>query len=299
MTDFAIELDRVETRVGEFHLGPIDLAIPRGAIFALIGPNGAGKTTTLDLLMGMGQPERGHIRMLGLDLAENEVEIKRRTAYVNPDLNYQAWGSVGEAVSFVRGFYPDWDADRCARLLGEFGLGNNEAVAALSFGSRIKLALVLALSRDAELLLLDEPTVGLDAVSRRLLFAELLSFIRRESRTILISSHQLADMERFADHVAIMSRGTLMAVGRMDELVDRYGQAEVRFNGSLALPPGMRVLQRDGSRARVLIDKTSPAAMDLAAAGVEVIAETPLTLEELFIALVSAEAAVAMRVPTP
>src|SRR5207248_8494855 len=146
--------------------------------------NGAGKTTLLDLLMGMGRPDTGRVRMLGRDLARDEVAIKRRTAYVNPDLDYGAWGTVGAATAFVRGFYPDWDDGRCERLVAEFGLGPDEKVATLPFGSRIKLALVLALARDAELLLLDEPTVGLDAVSCRLLHAELMSFMRRADRTI-------------------------------------------------------------------------------------------------------------------
>jgi ABC-type Na+ transport system ATPase subunit NatA len=191
MTAPAIELLGFEKRLGNFRLGPLDLAVPSGTILALIGPNGAGKTTTRDLLMGMGRPDAGRIRMLGMDLARDEVAIKRRTACVNPDLDYRAWGTVGAAIDFVRGFYPDWDDGRCERLLGELRLSRDEKVATLSFGVRIKLALVLALARDAELLLLV-------AVSRRLLFAELLSFMQRPDRTIVISSHQLADLERFA-----------------------------------------------------------------------------------------------------
>ena len=121
------------------------------------------------------------------------------------------------AIDFVSGFYPDWDAARCEELQFKFGLRRLERVDSLSFGARIKLALVLALSREPELLVLDEPTLGLDAIARRQLFAELLKFMNGEGRTILISSHQLTDLERFADHAAIVNQGRLLACGRMDD----------------------------------------------------------------------------------
>jgi ABC-2 type transport system ATP-binding protein len=285
MTAPAIELDRVEKRWGAFTLGPLTLSVPRGAIYALIGPNGAGKTTTLDLLMGMGAPDGGSIRLLGSELPRDEVEIKRRTAYVSPDTGYLAWGSVGRAIDFVRGFYPDWNDERCARLLREFGLRRDEKIAALSFGARTKLSLVIALSREAELLLLDEPTIGLDAGARHQLFAELLAFMRRDDRTIVISSHQLADVERFADHCAIIDKGNLLIAGRMDELVSRFSQVDVRLVRDPAQLAGVRVLEREGDRARLLVDHRA-AAQPLAAVDAEVINEVPMTLEELFLALV-------------
>ena len=286
MTAPAIELVGLARRLGGFALGPLTLSVPRGAIFALIGPNGAGKTTTLDLLMGMGRPDSGEIRLLGMDLAAHEVEIKRKTAYVSPDLSYAAWGTVGRTIDFMRGFYPDWDAARCERLLGEFGLGRAEKVATLSFGARIKLALTLALSRDAELLLLDEPTVGLDVGSRRQLFSELLAYMQQEDRTIVISSHQLADVERFADHVAIIDRGKLLISGRMDELADRYAQLDVRLrNGTMVPIEGVRVLDGEGDRWRLLVDRQRVEGGKFPPSGIEVLAETRLPLEELFLAV--------------
>ena len=177
----AVALRKVERRLGSFVLGPLDLTVPRGAVLAFVGPNGAGKTTTLDMLMGMGVPDRGEIEVLGLSMPQGEVAIKSRTAYVSPDLNFTPWGNVGRALDFVRGFYPDWDQQRCDRLLKEFSIARKERIAALSFGARIKLSLVMALSRDAELLLLDEPTVGLDVNARLLLFREILDEQGKES----------------------------------------------------------------------------------------------------------------------
>jgi ABC-type Na+ transport system ATPase subunit NatA len=154
-----------------FSLGPLSLTVPDGSIYALIGPNGAGKSTALNMLMGMGEPTSGSIQVLGRDIRSEEVEIKRRTAYVSPDMDYRAWGTIGRAIDFVRGFYPDWNAARCEELQFMFGVHRDSRVDALSFGARMKLALVLALSRDAELLVLDEPTLGLDAIARRQLQA--------------------------------------------------------------------------------------------------------------------------------
>jgi ABC-2 type transport system ATP-binding protein len=222
----AIALKGVERRLGDFVLGPLDLTVPRGAVLAFVGPNGAGKTTTLDLLMGMGAADRGEIQVLGACLPRDEVAIKRKVAYVSPDLNFTPWGSVGRALDFVRGFYPDWDQGRCDRLLEEFSVARKERIAALSFGARIKLSLVMALSRDAELLLLDEPTVGLDVNARLLLFREIREFVSRtdktEGRTVVISSHQLSDLEKLAGHVAILNKGRLIAAGPMAQLVERH-----------------------------------------------------------------------------
>lgn len=281
----AIELTGVIHRRGDFVLGPLDLNIPRGTICGLIGPNGAGKTTLLSLLMGLGKTQ-GQILLLGRDLASDAVEIKRRVAYAGPDLNYETWGTVGRAIDFVQAFYPDWDEPRCLQLQENFGLPRRARVSDLSFGARMKLGLLLALSRNAEMLLLDEPTIGLDALSRRQLFAELLTFMQREDRTIVISSHHLTDLERFADHIAMMGNGRLLVAGRTDHLIESFGQIEV---ASSAVPKlqrdGLRLLKSGVERAEYLIDYRKVSSASLQAEGVEIIAEKSLGLEDLFIAM--------------
>ncbi len=280
----AIALQGVTRRQGNFQLGPITLTVPRGAVLAFVGPNGAGKTTTLDLLMGMGRADSGRIAMLGLEWPRDEVAIKARTAYVNPDLNFQPWGTVGRVLDFLSGFYPDWDNARCDVLLKTFGVARRERIAALSFGARMKVALVAALSRDAELLLLDEPTTGLDVAARLALFEEILSFVKREDRTVIISSHQLTDLERLADHVVILAQGRILSMGRMDELVERYCAVDARGTTN-ALPDGVKLLGSDGDRLRLLVDLHAITPANLAQHGLEVIAEAPMTLEEIFVAL--------------
>ena len=208
------------------------------------------------MLMGMGEPTVGSIRVLGHDICGDEVEIKRRTAFVSPDMDYRAWGTVGRAIDFVRGFYPDWNAQYCEELQVMFGVHRDSRVDALSFGARMKLALMLALSRNAQLLVLDEPTLGLDAIARRQLFTELLKFMTHEGRSILISSHQLTDLERFADHAAVMNQGKLLTLGRMDKLLERYRQFDVRAVRDAPLgAPGVSVIDRQGDRLRLLIDQ--------------------------------------------
>src|ERR1700677_4604941 len=138
MSASAIEFQDIHKRFGlAFSLGPLTLTVPRGSIYALIGPNGAGKYTALNMLMGMGEPTRGSIRVLDRDIRHDEVEIKRRTAYVSPLMDYRACGIVGRAIDFVRGFYPDWNAQRCEQLLDRLGLKRQDRVDALSFRGRV------------------------------------------------------------------------------------------------------------------------------------------------------------------
>jgi ABC-2 type transport system ATP-binding protein len=285
----AIALRDVGRRLGSFALGPLTFSVPRGSVLAFIGPNGAGKTTTLDLLMGMGRPDRGEIEVLGKSMPQDEVSIKSKVAYVSPDLNFSPWGKVGRALDFVSGFYPDWNDARCNRLLAEFDVRREERVSALSFGARIKLSIVMALARDAELLLLDEPTTGLDVAARLVLFREILDFVKRRNRTVIISSHQLSDLERLADHVAILNKGKLVTMGRMDELVERYVQLDAHFGDGGAMPAldGVRILNHDGESYRLLFDRQTADQTQLARAGIEVLSGTPMTLEEIFMALVT------------
>jgi ABC-2 type transport system ATP-binding protein len=135
-TQNAIEIHGLRKHYSGFDLGPLDLDIPRGSIFGFVGPNGAGKSTTIDLMFGMGQPDAGSISMLGLDHQKDEIAIKKRSAYVSPELEFSNWGKIHKAIRFVRGFYPDtWDDAYCAKLLDTFQLDPSDRIGTLSFGS--------------------------------------------------------------------------------------------------------------------------------------------------------------------
>ena len=293
MNNNAIEIRGLTKNYPAFKLGPLDLTVPGGAIYGLIGPNGAGKTTTIDLIFGMGRNDGGEIRVLGLDHRTNEVELKRRAAYVSPDLNFQVWGKVGRAIRFVRGFYPDWDDAYCAELMKAFHLSDADKIATLSFGAKTKLSLLLALARRPEVLILDEPITGLDAVSKQQVFAELLKAVEDDKRTVLISSHGLSDIERFADQIGMIKNGKLLLEGRTDEIVDRFRMAEFFTENGVEFEnrEGLIILKHNESRWHALIDQKTGAHDWLQTRGAKQISLTRLTLEDLFVALAKDEEA--------
>ena len=287
MNPNAIEIRGLTKSFRKFRLGPLDLTVPRGSIYGFVGPNGAGKTTTLDLLLGMGSPEGGRILVDGLDHARDEVAVKQRIGYVSPDLDFRMWGKIGKAIRFVRGVHRGWDDRHCGQLLQTFRLGLDDSIATLSYGSKIKLALVLALAWRPSILILDEPTVGLDAVARRDLYSELLETVRDEDRTVLISTHALGDVERFADRLGFIKDGRMLLEGGTAELLQRYRMVDCQTSdpGRLRNQPGVLIARNDGNRLRVLVDRGEQSGDWLQQCGAQALFSAPVTLEELFITL--------------
>jgi ABC-2 type transport system ATP-binding protein len=287
MSANAVEIRGLEKTFPAFKLGPLDLTVPAGAIYGFVGPNGSGKTTTIDLIFGMGAKDAGSITVLGLDHVREEVAMKRRVAYVSPDLHFQPWGRVHKVIQFVRGFYPTWDQPYCERLLASLDVGAADKIATLSFGTRIKLALVLALSWKPTVLILDEPTVGLDAISKQAIFAELLAAVQDEDRTVLISSHGLTDVERFADHLGMIKNGRLLFEGGTADVIARFRMVDLVAPDHLRIAehPGVFVQRRDGQRWRVLLDLQRASLGALQALGATPVGDAPVTLEDLFVAL--------------
>ena len=283
----AVEIRGLCKTYPKFTLGPIDLTVPAGSIYGFVGPNGSGKTTTLDLIFGMGLKDAGTIHVCGFDHERDEVALKSCVGYVSPDLDFRPWGRVGGAIAFVRGFYPAWDDAYCTHLLRAFQLERDDKVMTLSFGGRIKLALVLALSWRPSVLVLDEPTVGMDAISRQQLFSELLAAVKDEERTVLISSHAISDLERFADHVGMIKHGRMVFEGAIDEVLDRYRLIDFTVDRpiDLADTPGLVIQTKATNRWRVLLDRQRTTAEVLRARGAQQMAEAPVSLEELFVAL--------------
>ncbi|MCP4641185.1 MAG: ABC transporter ATP-binding protein, partial [bacterium] len=268
MTEAALAIRGLEKRFPKFALGPLDLTVPRGGIYGFIGPNGAGKTTTIDLVMHMGRGNAGTIEVFGMDHIKQEAEVKARTGYVSPDLDFTAWGKVGRLLSFLRGFFPDWDDTYCDQLLTRFKMSTSDRISTLSFGNKTKLSLVAALAHRPSLLLLDEPQAGLDAVAKRDLFTELLDAVQDEDRTVLISSHNLDEIERFADHIGIIDNGHMIEEGATSDLLERYRvlDAPGPANG-LGSVDGVRCLDGPNDRVRALVDVRACPAERLTAAG--------------------------------
>ena len=282
----AIEIRNLEKKFPQFKLGPLDLTVPQGAVYGLIGPNGAGKTTTINLIMGMGEKNAGSIRVFGMDHLGHEVAVKKRVGYVAPDLILTAWKTVRRLIAFVRPFYSDWDDAYCEDLMRRLGIGWNDRIASLSYGSATKLRLILALAHRPDLLLLDEPMAGLDAVSKQEVFQEIFDAVQDENRSVLISSHDLHDLERITDHIGFLNRGKMLLEGPTADIVNRYRLVDVTSVESLPQIPGARVVSRENGRLRILLDVSQSPLDALPAHGIQIVAATPVTLEELFIMLV-------------
>ena len=283
----ALEIRGLEKRYGTFKLGPIDMTVPEGAIYGYVGPNAAGKTTTIDLIFGMGAKDAGEIRVLGLDHLKDEVAVKQQVGYVSPDLNYAPWGKVGRVIQFVKGFYPTWDDQYCTELLRSLNVNLTDKILTMSFGSRVKLSLILALAWRPKFLILDEPTVGLDAISKQEIFRELLAAVGDGDRSVLISSHGLTDIERFADHIGMIKNGQMLFEGATADVIERHRMVDFIVNRGdvIANRAGVFVQTREQNRWRALVDLKQTPLEWLQREGAASITATPVTLEELFVAV--------------
>lgn len=219
-SDFVVALSGVTKRFGtQTAVSDFSLEIPRGTGLGLLGPNGAGKTTTLKMLMGILRRDAGRISVLGVDPATEDVFVKRRVGYVPEQQFIHRWMRVGEALRFCRTFYPSWNDELCADLLGQFDLDPVKKVRHLSKGMLAKLSLLLAISHEPELLVLDEPMAGLDPVAREEFLDGVLQTICDRGQTLVFSSHTLADVQRMAGTIAIINEGELKVHCRVDDLL--------------------------------------------------------------------------------
>jgi ABC-2 type transport system ATP-binding protein len=266
--------------------GPRGLSfeVPRGSISAFLGPNGSGKTTTLRILMGLAHASSGSARLLDVPAGRSH-EIFRRVAFVPEVKDLYPFARAGEMIRLTRGFYPDWDHELERRLVDEFGIPLRTRCPKLSKGTRAKLALLLALCRRAELLVLDEPTDGLDpiAIEQALrLFAEQVG---EHGATVFFATHQLAEVEQIADHVVMIRGGRCVASGELDTLRQQYRRVRCVIEAiDVTLPLAMAGWRRDG---RVLTgfspDDADTLSRQLEGSGIAVLESEPATLKEIFL----------------
>jgi ABC-2 type transport system ATP-binding protein len=284
----AIAFQGVEKSYQRFKLGPVNLGVPTGCIYGLIGPNGAGKSTLMDLVFGIGKPDAGRISVLGLDHVGQEMELKRCTGYVGPDLSYVGWRRVSNAIRFIRGFRSDWDEDYAQKLMEGFSIKQTDIIATLSFGSKTKLALLLAMAWKPKVLVLDEPTTGLDPAAKNFLFHDLLAAMEDGSRTVFVSSHELGGLERYADRVGVLHGGQLVAEGVTADLMDRFVRVMWREQQPVRLP-GLWVERAEAGRAQGMVDLQKLSLAALTAAGAAQVEHQRMTLEEWFLILTQKE----------
>ena len=266
----------------------LNLEIPRGGVFGLLGRNGSGKTTTIRMLLGLVEPTRGGATILGQDCRKLTPETRARIGYLAEGHHVYGWMSVAECGRFQSAFYPKWNADLFFAIVKHFRLDERAIAGGLSRGQRAGLCLALTLAPEPELLVLDDPALGLDPVARRSLLESMIYVTRGEGRTILFSSHMLSDVERVADRIAVMDRGSLKAVCTVDEFRGRVRQFVMRFPGTPPpLPdlPGLLYSFRSDREVTASFANANGIEEDLRKITPDV-EEVPLGLEDAFVAYV-------------
>jgi ABC-2 type transport system ATP-binding protein len=277
-------------------LAGVDLQIPRGAVCGLLGRNGAGKTTTIKVLLGMVRPTSGRASVFGLPAtdAKASIEIRKRAAFVSEDKDLYAGVTVGALLRFTASFYPHWRADRASEYLAAFELRSEATVKQLSRGMRTKLALLLALSSGAELLILDEPMSGLDPAAIEHVLKIIVKQAGRDGTTVLFSSHQLADVEQIADRVAIVDRGRIVVDGGLDDLRATYRRVQLVFAGAAPdvafKTKGVVRVRREGRVLSVLCRAgEAEVVAEARALNPNAVDVLPVSLKEIFLETVGVE----------
>ncbi len=214
----------------------LNLEVPRGGVFALLGRNGSGKTTTIRMLLGLLEPTRGGGSILGYDIRALPPEARARIGYLTEEHQLYGWMKVRECGEFQSRFYPNWNEKVFRGIIGHFGLRPNALVKSLSRGERAGLCLAVTLAPEPELLILDDPAMGLDPVARRSLVESMIYLTRRSDRTIFFSTHQLPDVERVADYIAVLDHSVLRACCPLEAFRNSIRQVRLRFAGAAASP---------------------------------------------------------------
>jgi len=289
MIDFAVEVAGVTKRYRHFTLDQIDLELPTGCIMGFVGANGAGKSTTLRILIGLVHQDAGTVKVLGHPVPEQQAAAKLEIGFVSEDMRLYGAPTLAWHMNFVRSIYPRWDVAYAESLLRRFDLRAEQKIKGMSHGQRVKAALLLALARRPKLLVLDEPTTGLDPIARREVLGELMAVLADEERTVLFSSHNTLDVEQISDLITFIDRGRIVESSDKEAFLDRWRRLRLILPPQSKLPglPGVVNVEGSGRLPVVTTDRFEPA---MAAAyqqvGVAVQAVDAMTLEEIFVASV-------------
>lgn len=271
-------------------LDDITLQVPCGGVFGLIGGNGAGKTTLIRHLLGMLKAQSGSVRVFGLDPVANPVDVLGRIGYLSEDRDLPNWMRVSELIRYTQAFYPAWDSAYAKELLEAFDLDPKASVRSLSRGQRARAGLLIALAHRPELLVLDEPSSGLDPVVRRDILGSIIRTIADDGRTVFFSSHLLDEVERVADRVAIIHQGRITLAATMDEIKETHRRMTLRFREPMSKAPslvGTLTIEGGGSEWTYICSGESGQLRHAAEAlGAQVVEETSLTLDEIFVSRV-------------
>lgn len=287
--DAVVAVSGLVRRFGEkAALDDVSVFIPRGSVLGLVGENGAGKTTLIKHLLGMLKPQAGTVRLFGLDPVADPVGVLGRVGYLSERRDLPGWMRVDEFMRYTQAFYPSWDEAYAETLLAQFQLDPAQRIKTLSQGQTAKAGLLAALAYRPELLILDEPSSGLDPVVRRDILEAIIRIVAEEGRTVLFSSHLLDEVERIADQVVMLQGGRVVLNGRTDDVRGNHISAVLVFTEPQMSAPfveGAHAVSGFGTEWRILFGG-SPSALAAAAAGLgaSVVDERTPSLDEILVA---------------
>jgi ABC-2 type transport system ATP-binding protein len=276
---------------GKAALLDMNVRVPRGSVFAFLGRNGAGKSTAIRMMLGLLEPTRGSARILGCDSRELTPAVRARIGYMAENHPVFDWMRVQQCATFQSAFYPRWNHDTFSAVIEHFAIDPRTRAGHLSHGQRAGLCLAMTLAPEPELLILDDPDTGLDPVARRALLEAMLYFTRGGERTIFFSSHLLDDVERVADHIAVLDRAVLRASCSVETFRDRVRQLVVRFAGSPprllpAIPGLLQTARMENELSLVVANAGDATHRQLDTLGAVAVDEPPISLEDALIAYV-------------
>jgi ABC-type multidrug transport system ATPase subunit len=269
-------------------LNDISLQVTTGTVFGLVGENGAGKTTLLKHLLGLLRAQQGSVRVFGHDPVTHPVEVLSRIGYVAESRDLPGWMRVSELLRYLEPFYPTWDSQFAQELRRRFELDPESRIKNLSRGQLAKASLLAALAHRPQLLVLDEPSSGLDPIVRRDILEAIIRTVSHEGRTVIFSSHLLDEVERVSDQVAFLHAGRLVLNGPLDELKLRHHRMVLRFQQALERAPllqgALSVFGR-GVEWTVICDGAREQLHNsVKSLGAEVVSEETPSLDEIFVA---------------
>jgi len=291
----AIEIENLAYAYGRAEaVQDLSLKVQSGRCYGLFGRNGAGKTTTMKCLLNLLRPQRGQVRVFGLDPARQEVEVKRRLAYVPDQVAFYPWMSVRETLDYLASFRTHWNRETERELLGRFRLDPLQLTRNLSKGQRTQLALIAAICPETDLLVLDEPTSGLDPIVRREFIETVIGAYQEGNpgeRTIFVSTHLITEFEGLIDEFTIMDHGRAVVTLESDRARERYQKIRARFAQSaprLDFQGALRV-RRDERELELIANGAGAELLErLRQHNPETLTTESLTLEEIFVATLKA-----------
>jgi ABC-2 type transport system ATP-binding protein len=273
---------------GKTALDGVSFSATAGQVYGLVGTNGAGKTTLLKHLLGLLRATTGSVRVFGLDPVRDPVGVLGRVGYLSEERDLPEWMRVDELMRYTQAYHPTWDASYACELLETFALDPAKKIKELSKGMRAQAGLIAAVAHRPELLILDEPSSGLDALVRRDILDAIVRAVADDGRTVIFSSHLLDEVERMSDHVTMIQNGRVTLSGVLDDVRGAYQRSRVRFAEHFDHPPVLdtALVMEGGGRMWSVVHSGSLEQFrhSVLARGGEVVESRDATLEEIFLA---------------